>query len=370
MKRQQQQQQQQQHDAAAAPASPAALDTAFFTYKPLSNLPTPPPSYRGSSGAASPRCNTAWGAGSELLSDHYRGSYLFFFSILLFRVFGYAISTKKITALYSPARTLAVFIFIYFYLFSHANQGLLLFSGSAIHLVNLIPSAASLADASVSLVQAILARANLPLETIALAVCILDSLNSRFARKWRLSCPLVPASPAVPNDSSFSTSSSKRHSLPQSSKAAARKLEKRNKQPQLHIDSVNPEIIVLAALVIAVKFTEDPEQASQFYCDDWGQGLWSSSQLNTTERCVMENLNYRIMPLCDEELIADAMADMQLAGAHATPYHLHEPTPPDSDGEEQSNDGYVLGHSRSKTMAPITSRYDDLGLGLGAGWAM
>ncbi|CEJ84279.1 hypothetical protein VHEMI03433 [[Torrubiella] hemipterigena] len=310
-------QQQHQHDAAAAPASQAALDTAFFTYKPLSNLPTPPPSYRGSSGVASPLCNTAWDVGPELLSDHYRGS--------------------------------------------------------AIHLVNLIPSAASLADASVSLVQAILARANLPLETIALAVCILDSLNSRFARKWRLSCPLVPASPAVPSDSSFATSSSsssKRHSLPQSSKAAARKLEKRNKQPQLHIDSVNPEIIVLAALVIAVKFTEDPEQASQFYCDDWGQGLWSSSQLNTTERCVIENLNYRIMPLCDEELIADAMADMQLAGAHATPYHLHEPTPPDSDGEEQSNDGYVLGHSRSKTMAPITSRYDDLGLGLGAGWAM
>lgn len=233
-------------------------------------------------------------------------------------------------------------------------------AGPAIHLVNLIPSATSLADASVSLVQTILARANPPLETIALAVCILDSLNSRFARKWRLSCPLVPASPAP-------VSSTKRHSLPHS---ASRKLETIKKQPQLHIDAVNPEIIVLAALVIAVKFTEDPEQASQFYCDDWGQGLWTSSQLNTTERCVMENLNYRIMPLCDEELIADAMADMQLAGAHATPYHLREPTPPDSDGDEQDGDGYVLGHSRSKTMAPTTNRYNDLGLGLGVGWAL
>jgi hypothetical protein len=81
----------------------------------------------------------------------------------------------------------------------------------------------------------------------------------------------------------------------------------------MHIDSVNPEIIILAALVIAVKFMEDNIETAGYYCEVWGRGTWSREQLNVTERCIMENLGYRIMPLCNEELITDALVDMQLA---------------------------------------------------------
>jgi hypothetical protein len=220
-----------------------------------------------------------------------------------------------------------------------------LLAGPAIHLVNLIPSSASLATASVPLVQAILSRANLPIETVALAVCILDSLDSRFARRWRLSCPLL---------SDYFSSASKRHTLP-----AAPIVPQRQ---QLHIDSVNPELIILAALVIAVKFTEDPQDASQYYCKAWGHGMWSNQQLNVTERCIMENLNYRIMPLCEDDCLTDAMVDMQLA-AQAPDWEMHAYNHPDSassdDDSEENN--YIPTHTRSKT---LSSGKATLGLGL------
>jgi hypothetical protein len=211
----------------------------------------------------------------------------------------------------------------------------LLSVGPAIHLVNLIPSSASLADASVPLVQAILTRASLPLETIALAVCILDSLNARFARTWRLSCPLLPGLQTL-------TPSSKRHTLPPAF------LERPQKQ-QLHIDSVSPELIILAALVIAVKFTEDPQCPAEFYCRTWAKGLWSHDQLNFTERCIMEALDYRIMPLCEDECITDAMVDMQLAARQAQSVLSAPATPGDrTPGEDE----FVPAHSRAKTLSP------------------
>ncbi|KAF7558384.1 hypothetical protein G7046_g5772 [Stylonectria norvegica] len=268
----------------------------YFTYRPLSNLPTPPPSTRNSSAAQSPRTTSDDG---EPLKAQFRGP--------------------------------------------------------AIHLVNLIPSSASLATASVPLVQAILGRANLPLETIALAVCILDSLDSRFARHWRLSCPLL---------SDYFTPASKRHTLPPTPFAspAAHPL-----QVQLHIDSVSPELIILAALVIAVKFIEDPQDATRHYCRAWGRGLWSHTQLNVTERCIMENLNYRILPLYDDDCLTDAMVDMQLA-AQQPVWDLRRYTPPESSsGDDDSHnagdveESYVPSHSRSKTLGNGTNT---LGLGL------
>ncbi|KAL3955515.1 hypothetical protein ACCO45_011078 [Purpureocillium lilacinum] len=256
------------------------VDT-YFTYRPLSNLPTPPPTYKDPSSASQ---SPSSGEDDEHLMARFRGP--------------------------------------------------------AIHLVNLIPSAASLATAS-----ALLTRADLPLETVALAVCILDSLDAKFARAWRLSCPLAPNT-LMPT--------SKRHTLPPTPA-----LYQAAQQQMLHIDSVRPELIILAAIVIAVKFTEDPQQPTYFYCFEWGNGLWSPDQLNTTERCIMEFLHYRIMPLCDEDCLADAMVDMQLAGQqrdsefgslqHQRPRAV-SPTA-----------RFGPSHSRSKTMVPSTPT---LGLGL------
>lgn len=173
--------------------------------------------------------------------------------------------------------------------------------GPAVHLVNLIPPAASLAPPSVSLVHEMLVRANLPLDTVALAVCILDSLNARFSLNWRLLCPLARREVLVPE------TSNKRHTFSASPAGCS----------QLHIDCVNPEVIVLAALVIAVKFLEDWQEPTQYYRLNWGNDLWSSEQINVTERCIMESLDYHILPLWDPRLIADALSDMGRAGKQA-----------------------------------------------------
>ncbi|RDA92395.1 hypothetical protein CP533_4737 [Ophiocordyceps camponoti-saundersi (nom. inval.)] len=264
-------------------------DVRYLTYRPLSNLPTPPPTYK------EPTAPAITGSADDSDSDYDC----------------------------DPSSTQAKF------------------RGPAIHLVNLIPSSASLATASVPLVQSMLSRANLPLETVALAVCVLDSLDSRFARAWRLCCPLLLPD-AVPN---------KRHSLPPTPPLP--RLVQQQQQQQQHIDSVRPELIILAALVIAAKFTEDPHQPTQFYCLRWGKALWSHCQLNATERCIMESLNYRIMPLCDEDYLADAMVDMQLA-ARQRDHHVREPSPPTSiPGSD--DDVFVPGHTRSQTVAALES---------------
>lgn len=148
------------------------------------------------------------------------------------------------------------------------------------------------------LVHEILVRADLPLNAIALAVCILDSLSSKFSLNWRLLCPL--AQREVPNEAA-----NKRHTLPATPVGVG--------ATQLHIDSVNPEVIVLAALVIAVKFLEDCQEPTQYYRAAWATNMWTCRQINVTEMCIMENLGYRILPLWDPMLIADARKDMQRA---------------------------------------------------------
>lgn len=216
-------------------------------------------------------------------------------------------------------------------------------------MVNLIPSSASLTPASVPVVQSMLTRANLSIETVALAVCILDSLDKRFARAWRLGCPLTPGS-LTP------TSPKKRHSLPPTP------LLYRHQQHQmLHIDSVPPELIILAALVIAVKFLDDPQQHTQYYCDYWGRGTWSNEQLNVTERCIMESLNYRIMPLCDEDCLADAMVDMQLAAKQMDREDRQTVCSSLEHMADQFENNFVVGHNRSRTMISASA---SIGLGI------
>ncbi|KAK3294863.1 uncharacterized protein B0H64DRAFT_325643 [Chaetomium fimeti] len=218
------------------------FDEEYFsrTYQPLSNLPTPPPSSRESLAGPSPRA---------LLED---GGLL--------------------------------------------DSALL---GPAVHLVNLIPPAASLSVPSVPLVHDMLVRADLPMDTIALAVCILDSLSSKFSLNWRLLCPLAQREPA--------NEITKRHTIQASPVGAT----------QLHIDSVNPELIVLAALVIAFKFLVDCQEPTYYYRAAWGRNMWTCDQINLTERCIMENLGYRILPLWHPALIADAIGDMRRAARQA-----------------------------------------------------
>ncbi|KAG9229419.1 hypothetical protein BJ875DRAFT_445979 [Amylocarpus encephaloides] len=165
--------------------------------------------------------------------------------------------------------------------------------GPATHLTNLIPSSTSLTTPSVPLVHVMLTRAELPLEIVALAVCILDSLNSRFALSWRQGLPLV---------------------TPHSIVSLGRIEEHSGKQ---HIDSVQPELIVLAALVLAVKFLDDRQQTTRQYASLWGNELWTCDQLNFTQRSILENLGYRLLPIWEESIITEALEDMHRAGRQA-----------------------------------------------------
>ena len=196
--------------------------------------------------------------------------------------------------------------------------------------MNLIPPAASIATPSIPLVQTVLTRANLPLETIALAVCVLDALDSKFALSWRLTCPLT------------NNPNSQPHNLPARSPA-----------PPHHRDSVHPQRSIRAALVIAVKFFDDPHAPTAHYVAAWGGGVWSCEQLNATERCVMENLGWRILPLCDEDLLADAMVDMQLAARAPRGEGAAYPSPEDE--SEEMGGRAVLGPGMSITPAETPS---------------
>ncbi|KAG0649081.1 hypothetical protein D0Z07_4375 [Hyphodiscus hymeniophilus] len=154
--------------------------------------------------------------------------------------------------------------------------------GPAIHLTNLIPSSTTLTIPCVPLVHAIVTRAALPLETIALAVCILDSLNSRFALAWRQSFPLSPSG-------------------------------SQNLFEKSHIDSTHPEIIVLSALILAVKFVDDEPEKTIAYAEDMGKEMWTCDQINYTQRLILENLSYRLLPLWEESIISEAMEHMERA---------------------------------------------------------
>jgi hypothetical protein len=165
-----------------------------------------------------------------------------------------------------------------------------------------------------------LVRSNLSMDAIALAVCILDSLNSKFSLNWRLLCPLAQHEPV--------NEITKRHTI-QARPAGT---------TQLHIDSVNPEVIILAALIIASKFLADCQEPTNYYRSAWGQNMWTCDQINVTERCIMESLGYRILPLWDPVLIADAVNDMQRAAKQAA----RRPQPRSGEAHKRSASSAVV----------------------------
>jgi hypothetical protein len=155
----------------------------------------------------------------------------------------------------------------------------------------MLPPGASFITPSVPEVQDMLARAHVSMDIVALAVCILDSMNSKFSRSWRVSFPL--ATQKLP--------AHKRHTLPSGPIG-----------PQ-HIDSVSPEVLILTALVIATKFVEDMQEPTQYFASEWGRSQWTCEQINYTERCMMECLEYRILPLWNIKYIKQARHDIEMA---------------------------------------------------------
>ncbi|TAQ89970.1 hypothetical protein B7494_g1700 [Chlorociboria aeruginascens] len=218
-------------------ASLSSTSSSYFskTYVPLSNLPTPPPS---SHSQASSRQHTP-------------------------------------SSSISPQELLAPELL-----------------GPSIHLTNLIPSSTSLLTPSIPLVYSILTRAALPPEILALAVCILDSLNSRFALSWRMCCPLNTPCPPL----TLLSSGNDCEQTP-------------------HIDTVPPELLILSSLILAHKFLDDRSLSTTFYAREWGRGIWSKEQVNVTQYCILENLGWRLLGLWEGRIIGQAIKDMRRAGA-------------------------------------------------------
>jgi hypothetical protein len=251
------------------------FDEAYFRqfYKPLSNLPTPPPSSR----------NSSVPPGSPRISEQNDDSF---------------------------------------------NTELL---GPAGHLARMLPPGASFMTPSVSVVQEMLAKAELPMDIIALAVCILDSLDAKFSLSWRISFPLGSTLVTAP----------KRHTLPSGS------IQKQ------HIDAVFPEVIILSALIIATKFVDDMHEPTQYYGTVWGRGHWTCEQINFTERCIMESLEYRIMPLWKDKHIKQARHDIEMARRELLDEDLGMPS--ESKGfrhaKSMSDGNAIVGHGMQLTPA-------------------
>lgn len=65
--------------------------------------------------------------------------------------------------------------------------------------------------------------------------------------------------------------------------------------------------------MIAHKFLDDGGASTKMYVSV-GQERWGCEMLNVTERCVLENLGWRVARLWREELIEGAEEDMRRAG--------------------------------------------------------
>jgi len=157
-----------------------------------------------------------------------------------------------------------------------------------------------------------LSRANLPLETIALAVCILDSLDSYFAICFRKNCPLTPPPfPFIP-------------------------------YTEPHIDAIHPELLILAALVLAVKFVDDAQVSTGWYVREWGRDLWTCAQVNFCQTALMENIGWRLKPLWEEGIISEALRDMSMAGQQFHPLFFVDEDWETTQGEKNTISGERL----------------------------
>jgi hypothetical protein len=132
-------------------------------------------------------------------------------------------------------------------------------------LANLVPQQSIRTRPSTSTIATMLSRAYLPLETIALAACVLDALSSQFGRSWRNSLSKLSPSSA----SSFPS-----------------------------------EIIVLAALKVSASFLDDSRTVDP--------GIWAAhvggvagitaAALETTVRVVLADIGYEMCSFTPEEV--------------------------------------------------------------------
>ncbi|ORY16821.1 hypothetical protein BCR34DRAFT_622259 [Clohesyomyces aquaticus] len=159
------------------------------------------------------------------------------------------------------------------------------------HLSNLVPSNICTHRPYVPTIQSILSRANLPIEILAFAACILDALSQRFASSLR-SCHL-PCSSSLEFRSTFNGF----------------------RQPP----PVDPEIVVVAALALALDFLEDKPRSNSHWARIETREEFTAKQIEATKRCILVDVDYGLFGI-KESRVTRMMRDMQ----HATTSSLAE----------------------------------------------
>lgn len=162
-------------------------------------------------------------------------------------------------------------------------------AGPAIYLANLVPSNACVHRPSVATIHDFLFRAELSLEIIGLAACILDALGSRFAPEWR---------------KAYSSTASTSSLLNRSWK----------KTPFHHHTktSVEPEIVVLCALSLAAGYLDDSQKPVAYWARTISADRFTTKQVNATRLCILVDIDYSLYSFTPD-MIQEAMEDMQRA---------------------------------------------------------
>ena len=132
-------------------------------------------------------------------------------------------------------------------------------------------------------------RAELPLEILGLAACILDALGSRFAPEWRKACS------STARTSSLLNRSWKKTPFHHNTKA-----------------SVEPDIVVLSALSLAAGYLDDSQKSAAYWARAISADRFRTSQVNATRLCILIDIDYNLHSFTPD-MIQEATEDMQRA---------------------------------------------------------
>ena len=80
------------------------------------------------------------------------------------------------------------------------------------------------------------------------------------------------------------------------------------------MNSPEPEIIVLAALHLALAYLSDRPRSTSFWSQHISQDAFSVAAINATTRCILQDIDYGLHSFTPE-MVAEAMEDMRRASA-------------------------------------------------------
>ncbi|KAI9826008.1 MAG: hypothetical protein M1819_007463 [Sarea resinae] len=184
--------------------------------------------------------------------------------------------------------------------------------GPAHHLCNLVPPNTSISRPSPRLIHAFLSRVELPIETIALAACILDNLSTRFTQAWRRECLNCPSPSPSP--------------LPSPPQSPLQPLELVDTAPNEYSTSLTapapshstqplkPDLIILVALLLSSHLHTDGQcenSTPAHYAIYISNHLFSCRQINATTRAMLQDLDYRLEPLGREDMVREMVMEFR-----------------------------------------------------------